>query len=50
MIAHRRSTLDLVDEVALLERGAIAERIPRTDLEAGVPSRIRTFLAQGETA
>lgn len=50
VIAHRRTTLDLVDEVALLEHGAIAERIPRADLEAGEPSRIRTFLAQGETA
>ena len=50
VIAHRRTTLDLVDEVALLEHGAIAERIPRADLEAGAPSRIRTFLAQGELA
>ena len=48
VIAHRRSTLDLVDEVALLEGGAIVERIPRADLEAGVPSRIGTFLAHGE--
>ena len=50
VIAHRRTTLELVDEVALLERGAIAERIPRADLDAGTPSRIRTFLAQGEMA
>ena len=48
VIAHRRTTLDLVDEVALLARGAIIERIPRAELEAGVPSRIQTFLAQGE--
>lgn len=50
VIAHRRTTLDLVDEVALLERGAIVERIPRAELKAGVPSRIQTFLAHGETA
>ena len=50
VIAHRRTTLELVDEVALLERGAIAERIPRADQDAGTPSRIRTFLAQGEMA
>ena len=50
VIAHRRTTLDLVDEVALLEHGAIVERIPRAGLDAGTPSRIRTFLAQGEMA
>ena len=50
VIAHRRTTFDLVDEVALLERGAIVERIPRATLETDVPSRIRTFLAQGEMA
>ena len=50
VIAHRRTTLELVDEVALLERGAIVERIPRADLDAGAPSRIRTFLAQAENA
>ena len=50
VIAHRRTALELADEVALLERGTIVERIPRAHLEAGVPSRIRTFLARGEMA
>ena len=50
VIAHRRGTLELVDEVALLERGAIVERVPRTDLASGRPSRIQTFLAQAEMA
>ena len=48
VIAHRRTTLGLVDEVVLLERGAIVERVPRAELEAGVPSRVQAFLAQGE--
>ena len=50
VIVHRRTTLELADEVALLEHGAIVERVPRADLEAGGPSRVRTFLAQGEMA
>ena len=48
VIVHRRTTLELADEVALLEHGAIVERVPRADLEAGGPSRVGTFLAQGE--
>ena len=50
VIAHRRTTLELADEVALLDGGAIVERIPRAALDAGAPSRIQTFLAQGDTA
>ena len=50
VIAHRRTTLELVDEVALLDGGAIVERIPRAALDAGTPNRVRTFLAQGDTA
>ena len=50
VIAHRRTTLELVDEVALLDGGAIVERIPRAALDAGAPNRVRTFLAQGNTA
>ena len=50
VIAHRRTTLELVDEVALLDGGAIVERIPRAALDAGAPNRVRTFLAQGDTA
>lgn len=50
VIAHRRTTLELADDVALLEGGAIVERIPRAALDAGAPSRIQTFLAQEEMA
>ena len=50
VIAHRRSTLDLVDSVALLERGAIVERIPRSRLEATRESSVAAFLARGEMA
>ena len=50
VIAHRRSTLDLVDSVALLEHGAIVERIPRSRLEAARESRVAAFLARGEMA
>ena len=50
VIAHRRSTLDLVDSVALLERGTIVERIPRSDLEAATESRIASFLEWGGMA
>ena len=50
VIAHRRTTLELADDVALLDGGAIVERIPRAALDAGAPSRIQTFLAQEEMA
>ena len=50
VIAHRRTTLDLVNSVALLERGTIVERIPRSDLEAAAASRIAAFLERGEMA
>ena len=48
VIAHRRTTLDLVNSAALLERGTIVERIPRSDLEAAAASRIAAFLERGE--
>ena len=50
VIAHRRSTLELVDSVALLERGAIVERIPRSELEVAAESRIASFLERGGMA
>ena len=50
VIAHRRSTLDLVDSVALLERGTIVERIPRSELETAAESRIGSFLERGGMA
>ena len=50
VIAHRRATLDLVDSVALLERGTIVERIPRSELEAAAESRIAAFLERGGMA
>ena len=48
VIAHRRSTLDLVDSIALLERGNIVERIAWADLVAGAESRIKAFIEHGE--
>ena len=50
VIAHRSATLDLVDSVALLERGTIVERIPRSELEAAAESRIASFLERGGIA
>jgi ATP-binding cassette subfamily B protein len=50
VIAHRRTTLNLVDSIALLERGTIVERIARDDPDAGADSRVRAFLAQGDMA
>ena len=50
VIAHRRATLDLVDSVALLERGTIVERLPRAELEAATESRIAAFLERGGMA
>ena len=48
IIAHRRSTLDLVDSIALLERGNIVERSAWADLVAGAESRIKAFIEHGE--
>ena len=48
VIAHRRSTLDLVDSIALLERGNIVERSAWADLVAGAESRIKAFIEHGE--
>ena len=44
VIAHRRTTLELVDEIALLEHGAIVERIPRAAVDSSADSRVRAFL------
>ena len=41
------TTLELADEVALLEHGAIVERVPRAALDAGAPNRVRTFPGAG---
>ena len=49
VIAHRRSTLDLVDNIALLDGGKIVEQIARADLDAGTGSRINEFFGRGGT-
>ena len=48
VIAHRLTTLDLVDSIALLERGAITERIARGDLNSRIASRIKAFFERGD--